>query len=119
MQPHVLQTWTQATTYLQLVGILMGQLFFGFAGDWIGRKFAMLADMFIILIGVIMLTVSNGTTIQARPAAVCCQAPTVGPSTCAQGPSCCTGLGGDVRHQPADLWLRHRRRVPPDQHPRH
>lgn len=33
-----MQTWIQATTYLQLVGILLGQLWFGFMGDWIGRK---------------------------------------------------------------------------------
>ena len=33
-----LQTWLEATTYLQLVGILIGQLFFGFMGDWVGRK---------------------------------------------------------------------------------
>ena len=59
-----MQTWTQATTYLQLVGILIGQLSFGFMGDWIGRRTAALIDMAIILIGVVMLTVSNGTTIQ-------------------------------------------------------
>ena len=58
------QTWTQATTYLQLVGIVLGQLTFGFLGDGIGRQRAMLIDMSLILIGVIMLTLSNGTTIQ-------------------------------------------------------
>ena len=39
------QTWTQTTTYLQLVGILLGQLTFGVMGDWVGRKTAMLTDM--------------------------------------------------------------------------
>ena len=29
----LLQTWTQATTYLQLIGILIGQLMFGIMGD--------------------------------------------------------------------------------------
>ena len=58
----LLQTWTQATNYLQLIGILLGQLFFGFMGDWIGRRTAMLTDVTIILLGVILLVVSNGTT---------------------------------------------------------
>ena len=94
--------WLEATTYLQLIGILLGQLTFGFAGDWIGRKVdstplersaleqskistaelvaspppdnfvlqsAMLIDMTIVLLGVIMLTVSNGTTEQVTPLA--------------------------------------------------
>lgn len=55
-------TWTQATTYLQLIGILIGQLMFGVMGDWIGRKATMLIDMSVILIGVILLTVSRAAT---------------------------------------------------------
>ena len=62
-----LQTWVEATSYLQLVGILMGQLLFGFMGDWIGRRASMLIDMSVILLGVTMLVVSNGTTEQAGP----------------------------------------------------
>ena len=58
-----LQTWTQATTYLQLIGILIGQMGFGILGDWIGRKVTMLIDISVILLGIILLTVSNGTTI--------------------------------------------------------
>lgn len=34
----------------------------GFMGDWVGRRSAMLTDCAIILIGLIMLVVSNGTT---------------------------------------------------------
>ena len=41
----LLQTWTQTTTYLQLVGILLGQVFFGVMGDAVGRRAAMLTDM--------------------------------------------------------------------------
>ena len=52
---------------MQLVGILIGQLFFGFMGDWIGRRYAMLIDMGLILVGIIMLTVANGTSEQVRP----------------------------------------------------
>lgn len=48
---------------MQLIGILIGQLMFGVMGDWIGRKATMLIDMSVILIGVILLTVSNGPTI--------------------------------------------------------
>ena len=51
-----MQTWTQATTYLQLIGVLLGHLTFGFLGDAIGRRATMLSDMSIILIGVIMLS---------------------------------------------------------------
>ena len=36
---------------------------FGVMGDWIGRKATMLIDMSVILVGVILLTVSNGPTI--------------------------------------------------------
>ena len=117
----VLQTWLQSTTYLQLVGILIGQLGFGFMGDWAGRKasfwsiiafglmlpfcaldrrsfvnkalvlycsahpqaskewllpcqlcwiciqtlqVAMLTDMTVVLLGIILLTVSNGKSEQ-------------------------------------------------------
>lgn len=48
---------------MQLIGILIGQLMFGVMGDWIGRKATMLIDISVILIGVILLTVSNGPTI--------------------------------------------------------
>ena len=58
----LVQTWTQATTYVQLIGILIGQLMFGVMGDWIGRKATMLIDMSVILIGVILLTVSRAAT---------------------------------------------------------
>ena len=51
---------------MQLIGILIGQLMFGVMGDWIGRKATMLIDMSVILLGVILLTVSNGTTINVR-----------------------------------------------------
>ena len=56
----------QATTYLQLIGILLGQLFFGFLGDAIGRKRAMLLDMAVILAGVILLPCAAGPTPEAR-----------------------------------------------------
>ena len=84
-----LQTWTQATTYLQLIGILLGQLTFGFLGDAIGRRLVllknpllyilnkkcvhttkrifwcrntMLIDMTIVLVGVILLTANTAST---------------------------------------------------------
>ena len=53
----LLQTWTQTTTYLQLVGILMGQVFFGVMGDAVGRRAAMLTDMVRYLWKVIHWTV--------------------------------------------------------------
>ena len=60
---------------MQLVGILIGQLLFGFMGDWVGRRTAMLTDMVLILLGVIMLTVANGTSEQvgSHPSGKCPQ----------------------------------------------
>ncbi|DBA76897.1 TPA: hypothetical protein ACH3X1_009498 [Trebouxia sp. C0004] len=55
--------WTEATQYLQLIGVLLGQFIFGVLGDWIGRKATMLIDMSVIIVGLIMLTVSNGPSI--------------------------------------------------------
>lgn len=61
-----MQVWTQSTQYLQLIGVLLGQFTFGVLGDWIGRQAGMLFDMSVVIIGIIMLTVSNDTTINVN-----------------------------------------------------
>jgi len=54
-------TLTETTTYLQVVGIIIGQVSVGFLGDWCGRRYGMIQDAVIMSLGVLMLTVSNGT----------------------------------------------------------
>jgi len=55
------KTLTQTTTYLQIVGIIIGQVVVGFFGDWLGRRYGMIQDAAIMTLGALMLTVSNGT----------------------------------------------------------
>ncbi|BGP34388.1 hypothetical protein JCM10296v2_006208 [Rhodotorula toruloides] len=55
--------WTSAVSYLEIVGILMGQSIVGFEGDWIGRKFGLCQDALVMLIGAILLTSVWGVTL--------------------------------------------------------
>ncbi|GAA5921231.1 hypothetical protein JCM1841_001645 [Sporobolomyces salmonicolor] len=48
--------WVNAQTYLEIIGIIFGQVLVGFEGDWIGRKFGLCQDAAIMLIGSILLT---------------------------------------------------------------
>ncbi|KAL0038700.1 hypothetical protein WJX79_003808 [Trebouxia sp. C0005] len=57
------EVWTQTTDYFQVVGIILGQLLVGFLGDWLGRRWGMIQDAVIMLLGAIMLSVATGTTI--------------------------------------------------------
>ena len=50
-------------TYLQPVGIIVGQISVGIEGDWIGRKFGLVQDALIMFLGLIMLTASWGTSL--------------------------------------------------------
>ena len=33
------ETWTQAIDYLEICGIIVGQILVGVIGDWLGRRF--------------------------------------------------------------------------------
>jgi MFS family permease len=49
-------------TYLEVLGITVGQLLVGVLGDWVGRRFGLLLDAAIMLLGLLLLTVSWGTS---------------------------------------------------------
>lgn len=55
--------WIQAATYLEVVGIICGQIFVGVVGDWLGRRWGLIQDATIMFIGLLMLTASWGVTL--------------------------------------------------------
>jgi hypothetical protein len=55
--------WISAVDYLQIIGIIVGQILVGFEGDWIGRRFGLVQDALIMTLGLVMLTASWGTTL--------------------------------------------------------
>ncbi|PWN50905.1 MFS general substrate transporter [Violaceomyces palustris] len=55
--------WIHAVDYLEIVGIIVGQILVGIEGDWIGRRFGMVQDALIMTLGSIMLTAMWGTTL--------------------------------------------------------
>jgi hypothetical protein len=57
------KTWTQALTYLEVVGIICGQILVGIIGDSIGRRWGLIQDAVIMFVGLIMLTAAWGTTL--------------------------------------------------------
>ena len=46
--------------YLEVVGIIIGQVLVGIIGDWLGRRWGLLQDCTIMLLGLIMLTAAWG-----------------------------------------------------------
>ncbi|KKY21486.1 putative mfs phosphate transporter [Phaeomoniella chlamydospora] len=56
------KTWVQAVDYLEICGIICGQIFVGVIGDWLGRRWGLIQDATIMFIGLIMLTASWGVT---------------------------------------------------------
>jgi ABC-type xylose transport system permease subunit len=40
--------WVAAVTYLQIIGIIFGQIIVGIEGDWIGRKFGLVQDALVM-----------------------------------------------------------------------
>ena len=42
------QNWVAAVTYLQIIGIIVGQITVGFEGDWIGRRFGLVQDALVM-----------------------------------------------------------------------
>ncbi|WRT65322.1 uncharacterized protein IL334_002265 [Kwoniella shivajii] len=56
--------WIAAVDYLQIIGIILGQILVGIEGDWIGRRFGLVQDALIMTVGLVMLTASWGTTLQ-------------------------------------------------------
>ncbi|KIX01435.1 uncharacterized protein Z518_09161 [Rhinocladiella mackenziei CBS 650.93] len=56
------KTWINAVEYLEICGIIVGQILVGVIGDWIGRRWGLIQDASIMFIGLIMLTASWGVT---------------------------------------------------------
>ncbi|KAK4695500.1 hypothetical protein P7C71_g2260, partial [Lecanoromycetidae sp. Uapishka_2] len=55
-------TWIQAVDYLEICGIIVGQILVGILGDWLGRRWGLIQDATIMFIGLIMLTAAWGVT---------------------------------------------------------
>ncbi|KAF7193137.1 putative inorganic phosphate transporter [Pseudocercospora fuligena] len=56
-------TWIQAVDYLEICGIIVGQILVGILGDWLGRRWGLIQDAVIMFLGLIMLTASWGVTL--------------------------------------------------------
>lgn len=52
-------------TYLEVSGIMVGQILVGAIGDGIGRRFGLIQDAVIMFLGLLWLTGSWGTTLNA------------------------------------------------------
>ena len=50
------EDWIYAINYLEIVGIIVGQVAVGVEGDWVGRRFGMVQDALIMTLGSVMLT---------------------------------------------------------------
>jgi hypothetical protein len=57
------QTWVYAVDYLEIIGIICGQILVGIEGDWIGRKFGMVQDAVVMSLGTVMLIAAWGTSL--------------------------------------------------------
>ncbi|EGY21782.1 inorganic phosphate transporter [Verticillium dahliae VdLs.17] len=56
--------WVASVTYLEIVGIMIGQVVVGIIGDWIGRRWGLIQDALIMFVGLLMLTGSWAATLQ-------------------------------------------------------
>lgn len=55
--------WVAGVSYIQILGIICGQIGVGFEGDWIGRRVGLVQDALVMALGLVMLTASWGTTL--------------------------------------------------------
>ncbi|KAL4903593.1 hypothetical protein BDW74DRAFT_155794 [Aspergillus multicolor] len=56
------QQWLNAIEYLEICGIIVGQILVGIVGDWLGRRWGLIQDAAIMFLGLIMLTAAWGVT---------------------------------------------------------
>ncbi|KAI9747587.1 MAG: hypothetical protein M4579_007434 [Chaenotheca gracillima] len=54
--------WIAAVDYLEICGIIVGQILVGIIGDWIGRRWGLIQDASIMFLGLVMLTAAWGVT---------------------------------------------------------
>lgn len=57
------ETWVSAVKYLEICGIICGQIIVGLIGDGIGRRFGLIQDASIMLLGLVMLIAGWGTSL--------------------------------------------------------
>ncbi|KAK5038099.1 hypothetical protein LTS07_001567 [Exophiala sideris] len=57
------KTMVQAISYMEILGIIAGQILVGFIGDWVGRRWGLIQDATIMLIGTILLVAMWGQTL--------------------------------------------------------
>ncbi|BEI85992.1 hypothetical protein CcaverHIS002_0602790 [Cutaneotrichosporon cavernicola] len=57
------KNWIAAVSYIQIIGIICGQIGVGIEGDWIGRRVGLVQDALVMVLGLVMLTASWGTTL--------------------------------------------------------
>ncbi|KAH8820223.1 major facilitator superfamily domain-containing protein [Xylogone sp. PMI_703] len=57
------KTWVETINYLEIVGIIFGQIVVGIIGDWIGRRWGIIQDALIMFMGTVMLTAMWGTSL--------------------------------------------------------
>ena len=55
--------WINAIEYLEVSGIIIGQILVGILGDWLGRRWGLIQDAVIMFIGLVMLSCSWGVTL--------------------------------------------------------
>lgn len=58
------KNWIASVTYLEVIGIMVGQMGVGIIGDWIGRRWGLIQDAAIMFVGLLMLTASWGLNLQ-------------------------------------------------------
>ncbi|RAO70158.1 uncharacterized protein BHQ10_006170 [Talaromyces amestolkiae] len=54
--------WINSLTYLEIAGIMVGQVLVGYLGDMIGRRWGLIQDATIMFVGLLMLTAAYGVT---------------------------------------------------------
>jgi hypothetical protein len=57
------ENWVAAVTYLEVIGIMVGQVLVGIQGDWVGRRWGLIQDATIMFVGLLMLTASWGVNL--------------------------------------------------------
>jgi MFS family permease len=60
------EVWVQSITYLEVSGIIIGQILVGLLGDWLGRRWGLIQDAVIMFIGLLMLSAAWGVTLSMR-----------------------------------------------------
>lgn len=55
--------WVASVDYLEVVGIILGQVVVGIIGDWVGRRWGMIQDAVVMFVGTILLTAMWGKTL--------------------------------------------------------